>query len=175
MNGEFDISTLKPGDHLLYGKHDLFGWITSVKTWSPAVHVEEYIGNGASVASRNGLGVGVYRYRSSQLIGVLEPKQTINLEKAMVWFNDPWDKVSLTGVKGRPYGFAQLLHFYNIRVKTHGWICSQFIDYFDNAGDFFPFNGEFDGGAVDPGDYFESNGLNWKWVDPETRKLIDRF
>jgi hypothetical protein len=171
----FDRSMLAEGDHLIYGKKDLFGWITSVKTWSPAVHIEVYIGNGQSAASRNGLGVNIYPVRPEQLIAVLEPKQSINVHKSLAWLSEPYDPDHHTGVRGRPYGWKQLLRFYNIHLKTDGWICSEFVDYFDNAGDFFPFAEQFDSGAIDPGDYLISPSFNWKWVDPKTLEKIREF
>lgn len=171
----FNPAHLRPGDHLLYGAHDFTGWLTGLKTWSPAVHIEIDVGKGKSVASRNGLGVELYDYRPGQLIAVLEPRQTINLDKALRWFNEPFDHAECIGVRGRPYGWLDLLRFFNVRRDTPGWICSQFACLFDHAGDFHPFNDEYANGSVAPGDFFLSNAFAWKWVHPDARKAVARF
>lgn len=150
-----------PGDHLLYGKKpgDIFGLITSWKTWSPAVHIELYIGDNVSVASRNGIGVNKYPLRTEQLIAILRPRVPVDLKKGLEWF-------SQANVQGRPYGWLDLLHFEGFKIKTKGWICSQFVALFDEACAFLPFNPEYFEGSIDPGDYFLSPGLEWHWVEP---------
>lgn len=154
------IPTLLPGDHLLYGKkpRDIFGLITSWKTWSPAVHIEVYIGNNVSMASRNGIGVNRYPLRTEQLIAVLRPKTPINMVKGLAWFDQ-------AGVKGRPYGWLDLLHFEGFKIKSGGWICSQFAALFDEACDFLSFNSQYFEGSIDPGDFFLSPVFNWEWVE----------
>ena len=51
---------LRSGDCLLYRATGLFGWLISIKTWSVVSHCEGYVGNGKAVASRDGVGVGLY-------------------------------------------------------------------------------------------------------------------
>jgi hypothetical protein len=68
------LRTLKPGDVLLYKPKGLFGWLIRVKTWHKIAHVECYVGDGLSVASRDGKGVGKYPLRSSELAVVCRPK-----------------------------------------------------------------------------------------------------
>lgn len=156
------IPVLQPGDHLLYGvkPRDLFGWVTRIKTWSPAVHIELYVGDYVSVASRNGEGVNKYPVRMEQLIGVLRPRVPIDLAKGLQWF-------SQSNVQGKPYGWLELLHFVGLKVKSPGWICSQFVALFDEACGFLPFNPEYYEGSVDPGDFFLSPLLEWHWVQPK--------
>lgn len=165
------------GDHLLYGVSglNLFNRITRLKTWSPAVHIELYVDDCKSVASRNGLGVNMYPFREEGLIGILRPKQAFDIEAGLKWFNQPFNSVTHEGVRGRPYGWLDLLQFININVHTDGWICSEFVARFDEACGFYPFNHEYNEGRIDPGDYFVSNDFEWLWVDPDARKMIQEF
>lgn len=173
----FPWPTPLAGDHLLYGVSgwDLFNRVTRLKTWSPAVHIELYIDDCKSVASRNGLGVNMYPFREGGLIGILRPKQLLDIERGLAWFNKPFNKVTHDGVRGRPYGWLDLLQFINIQIQTDGWICSQFVSLFDEACLFYPFSEQYNDGKIDPGDYFVSNAFTWEWVDSEARKLIQKF
>lgn len=167
---------LKPGDYLLYGAHDFTGWLTGLKTFSPAVHVEVYAGNGQSVASRNGLGVDMYDFRPGQLIAVLRPNQPFDFAAAMAWFNQPYRADVVEGVRGRPYGWLDLLRFFNICVKNSpGWICSQFGTLLGNAGAFNPFAKQYASGTIDPGDYFVSPCFDWVWVEAKARKAVGKM
>lgn len=168
---------IQAGDHLIYGVRgfDLFNRITRLKTWSPAVHIELCIGQGESVASRNGIGVNLYPLRTEGLIAILRPKQELDLSAGLSWFNKPYNKITHEGVRGRPYGWLDLLQFININIHTDGWICSEFVSLFDEASEFYPFNPEYNDGRIDPGDYFVSNAFIWKWVDSKARKMIQQF
>jgi hypothetical protein len=82
------LGELFPGDLLFYGPHDLFGWITSIKTWCrEAVHVETYIGEGLAAASRNGQGVSTYDIRMKGLTYVRRPVVGFTLSTALRWHN----------------------------------------------------------------------------------------
>jgi hypothetical protein len=168
----FDKSKLLPGDHLLYGVKDFGGWVTSLKTFSPAVHIEVYIGGGISVASRNGIGVNSYPFRDAQLISVLRPNAPFDIEAALRWFDQPYDKITHGGVRGRPYGWLDLLRFYNIKIPTNGWICSQFVSALDAAGGFYPFSRLYSAGLIDPGDYLCSPMFNCFYITDKARKAI---
>jgi hypothetical protein len=155
---------LQPGDTLLYSKSDVFGLITSIKTWSPAVHVEKYEGDGQSLASRNGIGVNRYPVRAAQLCAVLRPNQPINMAAVKKWFEVRFDRQTRRGVRGRPYGWLDLLRFYGMRIPTNGWICSQFAASADRAGGLNSFAKQYYAGTIDPGDFFLSPAYDWAWV-----------
>jgi hypothetical protein len=161
---------LLPGDILLYSKCDFFGWVTSIKTFSPAVHVEMYEGNGMSLASRNGIGVNRYPFREKQLAAVLRPKQQINMAAVTTWFETEFSRFSNTGVRGRPYGWLDLLRFYGIKIFTFGWICSQFVAKACLVGGLDVFAIDYYQGTIDPGDFFLPSAFAWQWVRPDVRK-----
>jgi hypothetical protein len=158
-----------PGDTLLYGKSDFFGVLTSLVTFSPAVHVEKYEGNGMSLASRNGIGVNRYPFRIEQLIAVLRPNQPINMAAVTKWFEQPYNPFTCEGVHGRYYGWWDLLRFRDIKVPTNGWICSQFASMADDAGGLKSFAKDYYRGDLDPGEFFSSAAYDWEWVRPDVR------
>lgn len=158
----------------MYSKSDLFGWVTSFKTWSPAVHVEKYEGDGLALASRNGLGVNRYPLRLEQLCAVLRPNQPINMGAVTKWFEQEFDPETGLGVRWRPYGWLDLPRFYGIRIPTKGWICSQFAANFDRAGGLKSFAQNYYSGTIDPGDFFLSPAFDWAWVRPDVLRGITR-
>lgn len=149
---------LQPGDILLYGGTDLVSRAIQFRTWSDVSHIEIFIGDGQSVASRNGIGVGRYPLRTEGLRRVYRVKACFDFEKAMRWF---WT------VDKTPYGWADLLRFYLIDVPTRGLICSEFADLFFRNGDLPLFNTNYPEGAVCPGDYEKISDLLveqiWSW------------
>jgi len=163
---------LQPGDILLYSKSDVFGLLTSFRTFSPAVHVEMFEGEAMSLASRNGIGVNRYPFRDAQLAAVLRPKQAINMADVKAWFEVPFNKITGEGVRGRPYGWLDLLRFYGKKIKTNGWICSQFVAKALSAGGLGVFASDYYCGTIDPGDYFIPWALEWKWVRPDVYKEL---
>jgi hypothetical protein len=124
---------LIPGDVLLYRPKGLFGWIIRIKTWHPVGHCEVYIGNGESVASRDGQGVGRYPLRTSELFMVCRPKGHFNRIAAMKWF---------LALPKTPYGWLDLLAFAGVKHDAKGIVCSPFCTEFQRAGGIDIFNGE---------------------------------
>jgi len=163
---------LQPGDVLLYSKSDFFGWVTSFRTFSPVVHVEIYEGGGLSLASRNGIGVNRYPLRLAQLAAVLRPRQKVDTDAMRTWFEQKYNPASGKGVRGRPYGWLDLLRFYNVKVNTDGWICSQFVAQALRAGGLSVFAQDYYCGTIDPGDYFLPAALEWAWVRPDVYKEL---
>jgi hypothetical protein len=159
-----DFPQLEPGDILLYGGRDLVSRLIQFRTWSDVSHIEIYVGDGRSVASRNGIGVNKYPLRIAGLRRVYRSKQRLMLhgffdfEKSMAWF---------ATVSGKPYGWADLLRFYLINVRTQGLICSEFADLFFRNGGLPLFNTNYPEGAVCPGDYEKISDLLveeiWSW------------
>lgn len=124
-----------------------------------------------SLASRNGIGVNRYPFREAQLAAVLRPVQTINMADVKAWFEVPFNPLTGDGVRGRPYGWLDLLRFfYNIKIKTDGWICSQFCGVALREGGLKVFASDYYCGTIDPGDYFLPAAFSWAWVRPDVRK-----
>ena len=138
-----EFPPLEPGDILLYGGTDLVSRLIQFRTWSDVSHIEIYVGDGRSVASRNGIGVGKYPLRIAGLRRVYRPVP-FNLADSLAWF---------ATVDGTCYGWADLLRFYLIDVPTKGLICSEFGDLFFLHGGLPLFNTNYPAGAACPGDY----------------------
>lgn len=115
---------LQAGDTLLYRPAGVFGWLISVKTWHRISHVEVYDGNYHSLASRDGLGVGRYPIRLSELAYVLRPTAKLDLAAGRRWFD---------AMKGTKYGWWDLANFVGIPVNTPGIVCSPFAAGFYRA------------------------------------------
>lgn len=123
----------KPGDCLLYKPRGLFGRIIAVKTWHSIAHVELYRGDGYSLASRDGVGVGRYPVRASDLAMVMRPEDPLDFAKGDAWFET---------VKGQPYGWLDLLAFVGLSTDGRGMVCSPFVaEYYHQCG-LDAFNGE---------------------------------
>jgi hypothetical protein len=126
---------LVPGDVLLYRPTGLFGRIIALKTWHKVGHCEVYVGDGVSVASRDGKGVGRYELRTKDLFKVCRPKDThpFDLAAALRWF----DMLPPTR-----YGWGDLLAFIGVERDHGGIVCSPFATEFLRAGGVDPFDGE---------------------------------
>jgi hypothetical protein len=92
---------LQLGDILLYNSLDIFDLAIDIKESDGKAHVEVWAGNAESWASRNGIGVNLYPYRSSGLVGVRRPKGQFNKPAVDAWFED--------GVRGMKYGWSDIL------------------------------------------------------------------
>ncbi len=145
------LRDLKPGDILLYKPkpRSLFGWLISLKTWHKISHCECYTGAGFSVASRDGIGVGKYPLRATELAMVCRPKPEIllNWTKAWLWFEKQ---------KGTPYGWADLGQFFGLNMDADGIVCSPFLARFVRVLGYDPFNGE-DASRIAPFQFSLSN------------------
>lgn len=124
---------LEPGDVLLYAAKGIFGRVIALKTWHPIAHVELFVGNGMSVASRDGIGTGTYPLRTVDLVMVCRPKVPLDLDRALAIF---------AARPHRPYGWLDLLQFVGLNIDTPGIVCSPFgTEVLRDAG-LDPFNGE---------------------------------
>lgn len=114
---------LKPGDCLLYSPTGIFGLLISLKTWHQIAHCELYVGDGRSVASRDGIGVGLYPLRTNQLAYVLRPPQDV-LDWFAFW---KWFR----GVNGQGYdwwGLVRFAWFKSVGGGDNGrQFCSEFL------------------------------------------------
>lgn len=153
-----DKAILKPGDILLYKGTGAYGLLIQLKCWSAIGHCESYIGDGFSVASRNGIGVNIYPLKEKDLIRVIRPNREFNLGAAIKWF--------LLEAKGQKYDWLGLLRFtwgsdYCKGDKNNKMFCSEFLTRYYRAGGLDPFPNA-DADSVPP---------NWFDVSP----LFDRI
>jgi len=138
------IPPLQPGDILLYDSGSLVDWLIKFRTWSDVAHVEIYLDNYESTASRNGLGVDIYpvRYEGLRYIRRLQV---------------PFDRIAARKfaikMRGTPYGYGDLARFYLLNIPTKGLICSQYGDLLLRAGSVVAFYEDYPPGAVSPRDY----------------------
>lgn len=124
---------LEPGDVLLYAAKGLYGRVIALKTWHPIAHVECFVGNGLSVASRDGIGTGTYPLRTDDLVMVCRSKLPLDLDRAKALFAER---------RHRPYGWVDLLQFAGVNIDTPGIVCSPFVTEFLRDALLDPFNGE---------------------------------
>lgn len=128
------IAPPQQGDVLLYGAKGLYGKIIALKTWHGVGHCEVYIGNGFSVASRDGQGVGRYAARLDDIKHILRPELPFDLSAALCWF--------YREANGQPYGWLDLLQFIGLNINRKGTICSTFVVDWLRAGGIPIFNAE---------------------------------
>ncbi len=79
--------TLLPGDLMLYRPEGLVGWLIASRTFSNWSHVEVYGGDGWTLASRNGIGVGRYPVQWARLGKVLRPCLPVQMASGLRWFD----------------------------------------------------------------------------------------
>jgi hypothetical protein len=159
----FDPSILEPGDVLLYYEKDFIDTIIAEKTGKAVGHIERYVGNGKSVASRNGVGVNEYDLRLTGLvcvrraIPVVSGTPALDFSAGMDWFN----KVA----KGQKYDFEGLLTFTSFFKSGHDgeMFCSEFAVNFDRACGFEPFNPDQPPFETSPRDYWICGAFQTIW------------
>jgi hypothetical protein len=143
---------IQPGDCLLYKPKGFFGMFIALKTWHNIAHCETYIGKDRdglhqSVASRDGIGVGLFPIREPQLAWVLRPKEPILMAVAMDKFRRVY--------QGQGYDFLGLIRFawrepVSATRFNNKQFCSEFLTRFYRDGGMKDlFNGE-DADAVPP-------------------------
>lgn len=148
--------SLKVGDVLLYSGKGLFSRLIQIKTWSRYSHCEVYDGNGLSVASRDGLGVGRYQLRLDGLRVILRPLGKFDADAARAWFDT---------VNGQPYDWFGLLAFTSAkRQGKENWkmFCSEFAVRYLRKGGCDPCN-DYDADGVAPGELIKSSNLLVVW------------
>lgn len=160
------LEFIKPGDTILYNTPwDFVDWAIRVKTWSVAAHCEGYVGNGLSVASRNGIGVGEYDFRKEGVVAVLRPVHPFNIDKAMEWFKT---------VDGQGYDFLGLMAFFLAARQSSPdkMFCSEFLTNWYRAGGFQVIQKNWDADKVAPGNFLMTNALDWVYIAPECHSLL---
>jgi uncharacterized protein YycO len=118
------VADLQPGDVMLYRPSGVFGWAIRFHTGQPISHVEVYLGNKHSVASRDGKGVAVYDVRMDRLAYVLRPTRAIDVLAGWRW---------CIRELGQPYGWLDLAQFFGFNVNAKGIVCSPFATKFLRA------------------------------------------
>lgn len=167
---------LRAGAICLYNSASLSDKAIEWKEGDPdTAHVEIYIGNGKSVASRNEIGVGLYDFRPEGLVHVRFLDGDFSLEPAMGWFNQ---------VDGAKYGWGDIganldlieapedaWQKPEVLLKT-GMDCSHFASMFLMAGFCPQFDPWFDLRKITPLDFkiVRQSRAVWdnppgKWVD----------
>lgn len=156
---DFDTKILKPGDCLLYRPSGFFGRIIAIKTWNRISHVEIYAGKGQSVASRDGIGIDIYPFRSKGLGYILRPTHKINMKKAMYWF--------YREARGQKYDWKGLLVF-ALAVKQGAMdrmFCSEFATRFYRKGKIRPFAENYNADMIAPANFLMSPSFHEIWKD----------
>lgn len=152
----FDASILRPGDLLLYAPTDWIDWIVAFKTWHLYSHCEVFDGHGISLASRNGIGVDRYAFRSDNLSRVIRPSEDYDHKKALEWFKT---------VRGQRYDWLGLLCF-TLAAKQGSpdkMFCSEFATLLYRAGGLEPFDSEVNADTVAPATFLYSAFLTTVW------------
>jgi hypothetical protein len=127
---------LIPGDILTYSPSDLSGRLIALKTWHNVSHVETYIGDGKSIASRFPEGIGTYDIRLEHLRGIFRPQWNWDRENVLHWHNPRI---------GEPYDWVTLFTFLGFRERNpydKGMICSEHAAWSALASGGRPFGNE---------------------------------
>lgn len=160
--GVSTVPALRPGDVLLYSGTGLFSALIRIKTWSRFSHVEVYDCVGHAVASRDGIGVGLYPFRHRDLAMVLRPREPFALEGARAWFRS---------VNGQGYDWLGLTCFFIARWQGRDncrMFCSEFACRYLRAGGLEPFHQDYDADAVSPGMFAASPAFDRIWPRERT-------
>jgi hypothetical protein len=98
------------GDTLLYAGPSLIDLGIEWKEGDDVAHIEIYAGNGQSWASRNGIGVNIYPFRTDGLKYVRRLCQPFDEETVNIWF--------INGVRGMKYGWDDV--WANVNITGYG-------------------------------------------------------
>ena len=132
------------GDFCLYHTPKFTNDIIDIKTASLVDHIECYIGNGLSLASRNGIGVNVYDFRLEGLVVVRRPTLVFNRQLVMDWFET---------IRGAPYGWGDIIAQANIVTSLPGYDCSHFCACLADKGLLGLFADDFPRNKITPRDF----------------------
>lgn len=149
-------SLLQPGDTLLYSPKpgSFFGWVISKKTWHGISHCEMYTGRGKAVASRDGIGVGLYEWRNTELAYILRPTHPLDWTAFWRWFKT---------VDGQKYDWFGLLRFVYTKSgstsNNNKQFCSEFLTRAYRYLGAKVFNDFEDADAIAPANFLTSPNL----------------
>lgn len=156
-----DPAILRAGDCLLYRPSGLFGWLIAWRTWSDWSHVEVYAGNGESLASRDGIGVGRYPLRLVGLGAVRRPIGPFDWEAGLAWHRT---------VEGQNYDYLAILRFLLPHVIKRDLdvtrqICAAHTTRLYRAMKVRVFEDDVDADLVSPMELRRTPGLSTEWTD----------
>lgn len=152
-----DPSTLVAGQILGYHLADDLADFLIERT-GPIAHVELYLGNGESLASRNGIGVGRYPLRMEGITAILTPTFTVDMDAILKWFDS---------VNGQPYDFTALSGFVfgeNRQTPEH-LFCSAFVALAFIRTQQPILNKLWPPALTTPTDLLKSPLVRWQWID----------
>lgn len=157
-----DPSTIQPGDILLYDHPGIVSILIKLKRGEKYSHVEIYEGNGKSLASRNGIGVGRYDLDTTYA-AIYRSSSPLNFAKAEEWF---------TTVDGEGYDWVGLLSFTWAKFQgrnSNKMFCSEFVTRWYRFAGVDLFASDVDADAVSPGLITYSNKLHPVWIRADKR------
>jgi hypothetical protein len=152
------IAKIRPGSILLYSSPSIVDWL--IERTGPCAHVELFLGNGRSFASRNGLGVNYYDLRKDGLIAI-RSHIGVNVDTWVKWADtvvgDGYDWRGLEGfLIDRPTNEPH--HEFCSAVIELGFRKSQYIELHNKL---WPWS------LITPTDLFKTPNLNNDWLDVE--------
>jgi hypothetical protein len=164
MDERFFNKLLLPGDLLLYSRRGVFGWLIRHVSNGYATHCETYIGNGKTIASRDGVGVGTYALNLDGLYMVLRPKRPLDMSAVMAW------QKTVDGQKYDWFGLVRAFVGNRWAVDNNKMWCSEHSCQVQRVGGNEPFSDPEDTPAdsVTPSDFIQSGAffIIWKTKTP---------
>ena len=156
----FDVDLLLPGDAILYLPTSFFGYGIAIKTFTWRSHVEVYIGDKLSIASRDGVGVGEYKLRETDIGTVLRPTQEMNFKEGLRYFDS---------VEGEKYDMRAIMCFLMLARSGEGkrQICSEFATNFYRKCGLTPFHEEWPADRTPPSYFLASPNFKVIWKKGE--------
>lgn len=161
--------TLKPGDVLLYRSNGFVGWAIRTKSWSDVNHVETYLGDGLTAASRDFYGVNTYPIyedtEKRQLMYVLRPNVPFMFSEGLAWHKK---------VIGQKYDLLGLFSsfFSSKGGSSTKQFCSEHAARFAKMAGYYPFGPTYDSDKVSPGMFLASP--SYEVVYHRSQDLSDR-
>lgn len=167
----FNVSTLQPGDVLLYTGSGLIQRAIRRKTNADAIfgsrkgpsHVEIYVGEGRSFAARNFIGVGFYPLRTNGLVGVLRPVADTP-DGRLDWSRA---RAAMQAMVGQGYDFGAIASFFRLGANRddldHEQICSEAVTRVLRSLGVEPFYEDLPAAAVTPVLLWISSRLRRVW------------
>lgn len=168
LQREFLLSLLLPGDLLLYRSSGLMGRAIQLKTSSKVTHCEIYIGSGRTIASRPGIGVDTFDFKTDNLAMILRPLAPVDVQAMVNWH--------VTEAKGQGYDWVGLALGFIARKwgrENNKMWCSEHSTRAYRQGNIEPFRRGVDADSIHPGDFFKSAEFQCRWINLALAKDLD--
>lgn len=149
---------LLPLDVLLFARKSVFGDLIEHASKTPFTHVETYLGDGKTAASRDGKGVATYELDLEGIAVVLRPKEAGDLSKLLAYH---------TTTFGLPYAWKGLFDAFvklDWNDNEKGMWCSEKTTHDQRAAGLTPFAPDVPATMISPGDFFKSPAYVHVWV-----------